>query len=274
MYEMELALVVVTVCHVCDPKTLRAGLPMGRDNSRPLSATLPEDTSLPIIHGRNMDESPRAGRNMTLNITVTRGGAPLYHIFDWTWITTGTYTASRKGGVTLEENWNNDGSQSLEQILTRVQQPDFTPVAFLFRNVQESLMSFDAAATYLLNATLASPAYIIMSGPGRVGHVLTLMFNKSGNVKETIDDTSAVSYMVQTNYDRWKPDPPTDPRRTVAQDALAMVGRHRSGTELGVWMALGTYPVHNPHTMFSVLMSVDQIPEGYVRRAMIPDPLP
>jgi hypothetical protein len=38
--EMALTLVAVTVCHVCDPKTLRAGLPMGRDNSRPLSATV------------------------------------------------------------------------------------------------------------------------------------------------------------------------------------------------------------------------------------------
>lgn len=233
--------------------------------------SLPTNKSQAMIHGRNMDEDPSPGRNCTLNITVTRGGSTLYHIFDWTWLTMGAYTASRIGGLTLEENWNYDGTQNLTQIIERLESPASMPVAFLFRYIQESEFSFSQATEYLMTVRLASPAYIIMSGPGRIGHVLSLMFDSTKNVKETLSDNSTTPYMVQTNYDRWMPDPPSDPRRTVAQNVLAMIGPERSGTELGVWMALGTYPVHNPSTMFTALMSVDRIPEGYVRVAMIPE---
>jgi hypothetical protein len=49
-------------------------------------------------------------------------------------------------------------------------------------------------------------------------------------------------------------------------------GTARGGTvaELGVWMTLSTYPVHNPHTMLSCLMGVNRTGiEGYLRRSMI-----
>jgi hypothetical protein len=96
-------------------------------------------------------------------------------------------------------------------------------------------------------------------------------FNQSVNRVLPINDGSATPYLVQTNYDHWLPDPKNDPRRTVAQDTLAMLGRHRAGTELGVWMTLSTYPVHNPHTMLSCLMGVNRTGiEGYLRRSMIP----
>merc|ERR1719218_92430 len=114
-----------------------------------------------MIHGRNMDESPAAGRNCTLNITVVRSGKPLSHI------------------------------------VARIKDPSMVPVALLFREIQEKQMTFDQATDYLMNVTLGAPAYIIMSGPGRVGHVLTLEFNKTDNVKETLTDASPVPYMVQ-----------------------------------------------------------------------------
>jgi N-acylethanolamine-hydrolysing acid amidase len=234
--------------------------------------SLPVDKSLPILHGRNMDENPAAGRNCTLNITVVRGGQVLYHIFDWTWLTGGAYTASRVGGVTLEENWNTDTSASVSHTHKLLGTPATGPVALLFPNIQESTMSFSAATEFLMNVSLASPAYIIMSGPGRVGHVLTLQVDKTANVRLTLNDSSPVPFLVQTNYDHWLPDPPTDPRRTAAERALSLVGPARSGTDLGVWMALSTYPVHNPSTKFSVLMTVEQFPEGYVREAMVPQP--
>ena len=233
--------------------------------------SLPPDGTSSIIHGRNLDESPKQSRNMTLNITVTKGGVYQYHVFDYTWISTGFYTSSRVGGVTLEENWRNVENPTFEQFTARVQNPNFVPVPFLFRHIQDQLMGFDDAVSYLMSATLASPGYIIMSGPGRRGAILTLSFNNTKNVREGLDDSSNVTFKVQTNYDRWLPDPSDDPRRTVAERVLGDVeGPARRGTELGVWMALSTFPVHNPGTMFTVLMRADRAPEGYVRRQMLP----
>eukprot|EP00759_Apiculatamorpha_spiralis_P003551 PhF_6_TR11683/c0_g1_i2/m.18933 len=113
----------------------------------------------------------------------------------------------------------------------------------------------------------ASPFYVIMSAPGRKGAILTIMFNSTNNVAQYLNDTTSPSFMVQTNYDRWLPDPKQSypiGRRTRAEQMLTMLGQGRAGTELGVWMAMTSYPVHNPSTMFSALMGPDKEPEVFV----------
>ena len=233
--------------------------------------SLPRNMSLDIIHGRNMDESPHQGRNMTLNVKVTRGGKHLYNMIDWTWVTAGIATTSRIGGVTLEMNWNNDGPDlSLSQIVSRILDTKTVPVLQSFRIINDAAMNFEQAVTFISTSQFASPYYNIVSGTGRRGAVLTIEFDVANNVVQFINDTSSTTFMVQTNYDRWLPDPSSDPRRTVAEDALTMLGRDRSGTELGVWMALSTYPVHNTGTLFTALMSVAKQPEAYIRVAMRP----
>ena len=205
-----------------------------------------------------------------MNITVVKAGKVLYHMFCWSWTTTGTMTGTRLGRTTVELNWNSDGYQTLEETLARIENPKMVPGALMLRDVLEDDMTFENATEYLMTILRGGPAYIILSGPNRIGHILTLQFNNSDNVKETLSDASNVTFMVQTNFDRWKPDPWYDPRRTAAEDALAMVGREVSGEKLGVWMALSTYPVHNMETIFSVLMTVEQAPWGYIRRGMYP----
>jgi N-acylethanolamine-hydrolysing acid amidase len=235
--------------------------------------SLPEDPNATIVHGRNLDESPHSMRNLTLDITVKRNGTYQYSIFDYTWVTTGFYTGSRKcdrNGLTLEENWRDYDNPSYEVLMGRIQSKGFVPVALMFREVMEQSLSFDQAISYITTVNLGSPAYVIMSGSQRQGAILTLFWNASHNVQEHLDDSSHVTFKVQTNYDRWLPDPTDDPRRTVAEKALTAVGRHRSGTEWGVWMALSTYPVHDVQTLFTVLMRPDKDPEGFIRDAMIP----
>ncbi|MFM8313445.1 MAG: hypothetical protein ACKOA8_04100, partial [Deltaproteobacteria bacterium] len=88
----------------------------------------------PMIQGRNMDESPAPGRNMTLHIHVVKNGTLLYHMIDWTWITAGIATTSRRGGVTMEMNWNNDGGfNGLEEVVARLSNKSTVPVLQMFR---------------------------------------------------------------------------------------------------------------------------------------------
>ncbi len=236
---------------------------------------LPANRSAAVIHGRNMDESPRAGRNMTLDIEVVSNGRRVARVFDWVWVTGGFYTGQVDDpvrGLTMEMNWRNNGTASLEHILNSLLQPETMPVIFAYRTIVEAGLPFEAAVQFLNNATFAVPFYAILSGTGRRGAVLSLSANKEYNVIERLSDQAPHPwYMVQTNYDRWKPDPTSDPRRTVAEQHMDMLGAARGATDLGVWMTLSTYPVHNPNTMYSVLMGVDRSTiEGFIRIPMRP----
>ena len=234
--------------------------------------SLPQlDATADTIHGRNMDEQPKEGRNCTLNITVTKGGQVLYHIFDWMWMTTGFFTGSRRNAVTLEMNWRDHSQINLLEIMARLMTPTTMPTLWMYRTILEQGLDFESAVSNLNTTVFAAPFYAIMSGTGRRGAVITTFFNNSDNVIDFVNDASEKPYMVQTNYDRWLPDPPSDPRRTVAEDTLAMELPSRAGSLLGVWMAASVFPVHNQDTMYTVLLSVSAPPEGYIRTDMIPD---
>ena len=46
-----------------------------------------------------------------------------------------------------------------------------------------------------------------------------------------------------------------DPRRTAAELTLRQMGQDVATNELGLFAVLSTYPVHNPHTAYTVIMS-------------------
>jgi hypothetical protein len=54
--------------------------------------------------------------------------------------------------------------------------------------------------------------------------------------------------LAQTNYDHWLVDPPTDPRRTVAEKTMESLGQAIVATHSGLYAVASTYPVHNPDT--------------------------
>ena len=138
-------------------------------------------------------------------------------------------------------------------------------------------MDFPHAVSFLANTNFAAPFYAIVTGTQRRGAIISIQANTSNTRVEYLNDTSSVSFKVQTNFNRWVPDSTEgiypEGRRTMAESTMTMLGRERSGSELGVWMALSAYPVLNPSTMFSVLMSVSKEPEIYVRdQIMVPSP--
>jgi N-acylethanolamine-hydrolysing acid amidase len=62
-------------------------------------------------------------------------------------------------------------------------------------------------------------------------------------------------FVVQTNYDHWEPDPADDPRRSAGEATMAQLGRGFGTTPLGLFVAASAYPVHNPHTAYTAVMS-------------------
>jgi hypothetical protein len=251
--------------------------------------SLPTNLSADILHLRNMDEQPSPARNLTLKITATRGGKVQFEALDWLWFAGGgVQTSQRFQGVTLEMNYrdffNNANSNNFtwDELIARVTAPNVVPVLLFQRVVHERKLDYTGTITFATEiATYAAPFYVVMSGTQRRGAVLTLHPNQNRSFVAVINDTfnyhesdGLPHVLVQTNYDilNGAPDNAGDDRRTVALNTLRMLGRERSSTELGVWMALNVYPVHNRGTFYTAILSVSKPIEGYIRRQMIPDP--
>ena len=64
-------------------------------------------------------------------------------------------------------------------------------------------------------------------------------------------------YIAQTNYDHWQPDPATDPRRTALERYLDDMGADIGVSKMGLFAAISTFPVHNPHTAYTAVMQPD-----------------
>ena len=250
---------------------------------------LPEDTSLPIFHGRNLDQEGWHGRNITLQVEVINSTESatnvLYQAVDVYWFASGFVTVSAIDRVTMQENWRSpdrNPPQTMAEIVHRIGNDPVVPQVLMYRIILERItanttgpQAFHDAKNFLLTSTFAAPFYAIMSGAGRQGAVLSIAWNSSLNVVATISDAGSDDgkwYMVQTNHDRWQPDPPSDPRRTRAEEAFESLGRGDGATRTGVWMVISEYPVHNRHTFYSLLMDVTRPTRGFIRLRMEPDP--
>lgn len=249
---------------------------------------LPSDPAAAVIHARNLDQEVADARNVTLSIDFvnsTSGGKTLFQAVDFYWMTTGFVTGQKLGYLTAEENWRSADEhppQSLEAIISRLEDPASMPQVFMFRHLFEQVLTLPLApnsplaftrAVDFLNSTLfGAPFYAIISGPGRQGAVLSVsFFNSFNRVAFLGHDGGADSwFLVQTNYDRWLPDPSDDNRRTYAEHALRRLGRDEGATRLGGWQVISEPPVKNSGTFYSVLMSIDAPTRGFIRQPVHP----
>ena len=88
----------------------------------------------------------------------------------------------------------------------------------------------------------------------------------------SLADSADPWFIAQTNYEHWLPDNPADPRRTVAERELRTFGQPAPHTvQTLTYAVLSSYPVHNPHTAYTALMSArDGTLSAFVRRGMCP----
>jgi hypothetical protein len=136
--------------------------------------------------------------------------------------------------------------------------------------------SFEELVQVLSTIRLAAPFYVVAAG-AQAGEGVVLARNLTG-----VDDGGSGSgplrlnastwFLVQTNYDHWLPDDPSDPRRTVGEGMLAQFGQNVGASAVGLMMAAGTWPVHNPHTAYTALMNAKTaLVVPFVRDAMCPE---
>lgn len=95
-------------------------------------------------------------------------------------------------------------------------------ISFVHSDAKEQVLmqyNFSSVVEYLATVQLAAPFYIIMTGAGPDGDGVVITRGRSSPVGPIVRLSEVVThdewFIAQTNYDRDKPDPPTDPRRTV-----------------------------------------------------------
>ena len=246
---------------------------------RECTALLSKSADGSMHHVANMDQSPPAVRNVTLHVRFVNGSAarkPLFEGVDWYWFTTGTSRMVLPGVVSVQENWR--FSQLSHKVVLQDIQAGVVPQIYVFRRSLERVaamnppITFDEMVDEWSNTRLAAPFYIVMAG-AKSGEAAIIARNKTGVAAPNgvLRMDSGQWYLVQTNYDHWRKDDKNDPRRTAAETLLEEYGAKAGSSDLGLFAVSGTFPVHNPHTAYTAVMSArDGTLLPFVRVSMCP----
>merc|ERR1711871_1098330 len=167
-------------------------------------------------------------------------------------------TAFKKNVIACQENWRfSEPKIESSVLLEQIRDGKIRPQTSIFR---EAMMNhpdwgYDEILSYIRNVPMGAPWYAICSGENGA-NVITRDVQAGSFVEENITKSSESWMMVQTNYDRDKPDPTNDPRRTVAEDTLRnKIGETGSSSAIGLFATMSSNGVTVPSTSYTVVMN-------------------
>ncbi|XP_062991413.1 acid ceramidase [Elgaria multicarinata webbii] len=171
--------------------------------------------------------------------------------------------------LTMNERFSLDGGYIglLEWIIGR---RDGFWMGFLTRSVLENSTSYEDAKDKLSNTRLLAPAYFILAG-NKSGEGCVITRSRAALLDSwNLNKAEGVWYVLETNYDRWKPPLILDNRRTPAMHCLNETKQENLSLP-ALYNILSTKPVLNKLTVSTTLMEVyDGHLETYLREC--PDP--
>lgn len=245
------------------------------------SGLVAESTAGAVLHVAHMDQAPDSVRNVTLQVTFKRAGQVVLESVDWYWFTSGVTRVVRKGVASAQENWRTTGVLAAADVLRDIA-AGAVPHVFAFRAVlapedeRTAARSFDEATLAWTSQFFAAPEYIIAAGPATGdGMVIARNPNASQNPPLGVlhlNETDDGWFFAQSNYDHWEKDNEIDPRRSAAEHLFREFGRDAATTPVGMYAIASAWPVHNPKTVYTAVMSpaTGEL-HAYVRRAMCPE---
>ncbi|EEQ98531.1 N-acylethanolamine-hydrolyzing acid amidase precursor, putative [Perkinsus marinus ATCC 50983] len=222
------------------------------------TALLVSDENGHVVHGRNMDQAaPDYARRVTLSLkykSIAPGVADVETI-DFYWFAGGMVTAVTTDGLSMQENWRSV-NEPKEEILRRISH-GAVPQSFMFREMMfaQGVRDYKGAVQFLREVPFAASVYIAVAGQGeKEGSILT---RNDSSVVVPVQELGEGWYVVETNHDNWLPDPPSDPRRTKAEECIARHGQKEGevGTFAVVLDCISEKPVLNDGTIYTAVMS-------------------
>ncbi|XP_071978616.1 acid ceramidase [Engystomops pustulosus] len=248
------------------------------------TSVVAEDTSGKLFHARNLDFGLFLGwdvknnswmitemlRPLVVNVNFQRSNKTVFLSTSFAGYV-GMLTGMKPGVLTLtmNERFSLDGGYIgvIEWILG-IRQGAW--MSFLTRSVLENATSYEEAKNLLSKTVLLAPAYFILGG-SKSGEacVITRSRQLCLDIWE-LNLQKGQWYVLETNYDHWKPPLPIDNRRAPAMKCMNRTTQ-KNISFATIYNMLTTKPVLNKLTTYTTLMSVSESKfEAYLRDC--PDP--
>uniref|UniRef100_A0A8C5T753 Acid ceramidase n=1 Tax=Malurus cyaneus samueli TaxID=2593467 RepID=A0A8C5T753_9PASS len=243
-----------------------------------------EDKTGKLYHARNLDFGLFLGWDVKNNSwTLTRELKPLVVLLDFQRNNKTVFKSTNFAGyigmvsgvkpnlftLTMNERFSLDGGYVgiFEWFLGR---RDGMWMGFLTRTVLENATSYQDAKDRLAKTRLLAPAYFILGGKNSgEGCVITRSRTAALDIWD-LDIKKGTWYVLETNYDRWKPPLVLDNRREPAMKCLNQTTQENLSLP-AIYDVLSTKPVLNKLTVCTTLMEVyNGHSETYLREC--PDP--
>mmetsp|Transcript_16989 Transcript_16989/g.23761 ORF Transcript_16989/g.23761 Transcript_16989/m.23761 type:complete len:401 (+) Transcript_16989:79-1281(+) len=236
------------------------------------TSTVVQDANGEIWHGRNLDFGlfpsfdfknltwtlTEALRPLVVNVDVKKGGRTMYFSTTYAGFA-GVITGMKKGAFSISVDSRFDSKFDIGLIKWIFGNHKHHELTFTVRQAFEdpSITNYSQAYDFLNGATMIGPSYIIMGGvkPGE-GAVIS----KDASTIDVMSLESALNngtfFVLETNYDNWKPAPFFDDRRNPAKECLAQLGPDRINGFTGLYNVLSAKPNLNKLTTYTTLMHV------------------
>jgi len=234
------------------------------------TSVVAEDANGKLFHARNLDfgifmgwdvkthkwQTSELLRPLTVNLDFRRGNKTVFKSVHFAGYV-GVLTGIRPNRFTFSINERFDAHDPGIKGILKWIEGDHSGhwLGFLTRDVMENATSFQEAFNLLSNTKMLAPAYFILGGnSSSQGAIVTRSSGKAVDVVR-LREPATRWYLLQTNYDNWKPTPFYDPRREAGNhcmDQMTVLGTNFKG----LFGVLSSQPVLNKLTVHSALMSV------------------
>lgn len=230
------------------------------EGGKACTSIVAERTDGLILHGRNLDYSLSGLRNLTITVDFQRGGKTAYTGTTFAGYV-GLLTGQKPHGYTISMDERDQGKLWMNILEGFISGMGAVTVFDVRDTLANSDYDFEMALDFLSNKSLIAPSYLIMGGIETTqGAVITRGRSSAVDVWR-VRPEDGEWFLVETNYDHWKPPPESDDRRNPAIRAMDGIGRANVNAT-NLFGVLSTPPVLNGGTIYTVVMSAAK-PELY-----------
>ena len=239
----------------------------GKPKRGACTSILALDDNGTLFHGRNLDYTFKdLIRNFTINVEFQRKGQTVFMATTFAGMV-GVLTGMRPGGVSISLDQRNTG-EIWSNFYDALKTGFHGMVGVVLRETLSDIsLNYNDAVAKLTTTRLIAPCFLIIGGPGGEGVVITRDRSKAIDVWHLNESW----YLVETNYDHWKPPPASDNRRDPAIKTLDSIGRSNI-TAGSLFKVLSTPPVLNTGTSYTTVMSCGSL--SYYHDVIRYPPLP
>jgi acid ceramidase len=226
-----------------------------------------QDQNGNIFHGRNLDFGGFMGwdklnhtwalaeklRTLMVQINYTQNGQVLFKTTTFLGYV-GSLTGIKPGvfSVSINSRMAADGGYIglIEWIYNLNRSQSF--ITFAIRDMLTHSQSYDQSVKYLSEVPLIAPCYYIVAGTKpKQGVIISRARNESAGIQLLGKDNSW--FIIETNYDNWKPQPIFDDRLTPCIKCMQAKGRNQVSFEI-LFNVLSSRPMLNKQTVYTSLM--------------------